>query len=180
MTPGFLRSIPARGRPAAGLAGGLAGTLVIIGVLFPFCPPVFNAVVATRTACLEARREFPRALDMLEKWKGGMPVRRWRNDLMRSAAMGALFNGQFREACEYFTPIADIRDPVTGQSRPDYFMRIYRGISFEKRGMVNEARDDWEAAIAVIPRRHDAWLARGHSRLLDGDPTPPRFFFSRP
>lgn len=157
--------------PAAGLSISLAAAVVIVLGLSRFSAPVYNAVLVYRTAYLEANRAYPKALVYLETWKGRSPpsIDHWRRDLTRASAVGALLSGQFREACSYFDLIADVDNPLNGSSTPDYFVRLYRGISYEKLGQVTDARADWNTAITAFPRRHDAFIARGHSRLLEGD-----------
>ena len=93
----------------------------------------------------------------------------WRRDLFRSAGMSALLCGEFEASATWFGRITEVTDPFDGTVRRDYFALIHRGISLWRAGRHDEANRDWEEAMASLPERHDAYVVRGHGRLLSGD-----------
>jgi len=134
-------------------------------------PPIHNALLVIKSACLEVDRQYSSTRDTLDTWRGPVPlsIQKWQKEMSRASAMAALLSGQFQAACRHFDPVSNFVDPLTGEKKPDYFVRLYRGICFQKQGQVNKARADWIAAATRIPGRHDAWMALGHSHLLEGD-----------
>lgn len=130
--------------------------------------PAADISKTVQASWFESTHQYKIAVDLLEAQANPEPgLMFWKHDLTRSAGMGAFLSGDFLEASEMFTRIID-RQVKHNQSH-DYFVLLYRGIAFFKRGQVIKARQDWGCAIEAFPQRHDAWLALGHSYLTEGD-----------
>lgn len=155
-------------RPFAGL---VVPWLVLISAIFIF-GGVIGIFGTTRTTLQvivwETLRHYGRAAQAMDRLSPSPDPRLdfWRTDLYRSAGMSALLSGDFNASIGWFSRIAESRNPLSEAPRIDYFALLYRGIASWKAGRPVDALRDWEAAILAMPGRHDAWLLRGHSRLL--------------
>ena len=161
----------ARHRPAAGLLIPWLLLAVLVVTVGDFVPPLGRIRNVARIIGWEMLKRYDRAAPAMAAL-GSAPDPRldaWRQDLYRSAGMSALLSGDFTAAADWFGRIAGAPDPLNGSARKDYFALIHRGIACWKAGRTAEALRDWDTARESMPDRHDAWLVRGHSRLLSGD-----------
>ncbi|MBN1295268.1 hypothetical protein JXA80_00720 [bacterium] len=145
--------------------------IVVIGFAQPFCRPAQIISSTTCAVIFEALHAYTSANQALDQRPSSPSpdIDRWRLELIRKQAISAMLSGRFSEAVSAFDRIAVLHNERSGDTQPDYFVLLNRGICFQKQGQVMRARADWAEAIQVMPGRHDAWLAMGHSRLLEGD-----------
>jgi len=156
--------------------------IVLVFLFHGYSSSINNIWLVFQSCRFEVLREYAPAAECLEaiNQQQGPDLIFWKADINRSAGNGALMSGNFKEGIKFFSKIIsnpeNIKTNCSLNSNfkravfsTDYFALLYRGICYQKEGQVIKARADWMKAISAFPNRHDAWLAMGHSLILEND-----------
>ena len=91
-----------------------------------------------------------------------LDLQKWNADLIKQSGIRHFLEGRFSMAVDRF-------EKIDKTAHQDYFLWIYEGMAYQKKGEYEKSLQSIEKAIELRPDNQDAYIVRGHIRFQNND-----------